>query len=187
MKPVIKIANRDISEYVTKYDLKIEKVYKGEILRSHSGVIPVFPSSFCVVGVSISMTGAYSFLFRLQQILLSGSILTLAIKDGTRSLSMSGMFSLTSNSITSFASKEDVKAVLDISLVSVGSPITDFEGNLFTIKRNSTVITNSASFGQLLSIRAVSPLKTSEGYTLSIQSDNACVLLVTHSEDLSSV
>lgn len=187
MKPVIKIANKDISEYVTKYDLKIEKVYKGEILRSHSGVIPVFPSSFCVVGVSISMTGSYSFLFRLQQVLFSGDTVVIAIKDSNRSLSISGLFSLTSNSISSFSTKEDIKAVLDIALVSVGSPITDFEGNLFTIKRNSAVMTNSASFGQLLSIRSVSPLKTSEGYTLSIQSDNACVLLVTRSEDLSSV
>ena len=184
MKPVIKIDNKDISEYVTKYEVKLEKVYKGEILRSHSGFIPVFPSSFCVVGVSVSMTGSYSFLFRLQQILLSGDVVTLAVKDDARSLSMSGLFSLTSHSISSFAAKEDIKAVLDISLVSVGSPITDFEGKLFTIKRQGTVITDSASFGQLLFIPATSPLKSSEGYTLSLQSNKGVVLFVTRSEEL---
>ena len=184
MKPVIKIANKDVSDYVTKYEVKLEKVYKGEILRSHSGSIPVFPSSFCVVGVSVSMTGSYSFLFRLQQVLLSGDVVTLAVQDSVRSLRMSGLFSLTSNSMSSFASKEDVKAVLDMSLVSVGSPITDFEGKLFTIKRQGTVITNSASFGQLLSIPASGPLKSSEGYTLSVQSDSTVVLFVTCSEEL---
>lgn len=148
----MKIQGYDFSSYLDDIQLKLVRTYKGEIVRTLTGKVAAFPTSFITVGFDLSFLGPRKILNLLQQVLLSADLIQLETDyNGT---SLKGNFSCTKNNLVELRDKGERNMALSISLVSDGSDIKKPSGQGYNVTSvgGGPAILSDLSYGKIATL-----------------------------------
>ena len=150
---MLKVQGKDFGNRLIDIQLKLVRTYKGEIKRTQTGKVAVFPVSFITVGFDLKFLGPRAEMKLLQQILLSDDLVEMTMTyDGT---TIKGKFSCTTNEYTEVRDRGESSMMLTISVVSDGSDITNENGTLFTVyDADEAVVKANCAFGKIYAIGA---------------------------------
>jgi hypothetical protein len=149
---IVTVAGRSLEGYMSKLTKKIVRTYKGDVERNQLGHVLKFPASFITLGFDIELTGLRSELKIIQQLLL-GSDTFMFVVSGVHDSDYKGLFSATTADMEDLSDKNEEKATLTVSIVSVDGAITHADGSKFGIKLyGAGTVVASGYFGDEVSV-----------------------------------
>lgn len=162
---MIKIQGKEINVPIADIKRKLVRTYKGEIERTQTGAISAFPTSFIIPGFDIQFVGTRQEIQTLEQVFLSSDTFQFGVSN--EELSISGRFSCTANEVTEMRDKGERHLQLNVSIVSDGSNITDYNGNTFSIRYGAAMAATGLYYGKVYQVPATYRSKKFEGYSLT--------------------
>lgn len=155
---MLKIQNRDFTQYVTDIKVKLVRTYKGDILRTQTGRISAFPTHFITVGIELVFLAEREIIDSLSQLFLSADAVEVqfpykTLTGGTdTTYDLKGKFSATAVEAEEVRNKRETHKTLSVSLVSVGTEIIKANGGRFTIKRAGITLVADCAFARVYKI-----------------------------------
>lgn len=152
---MLKIQDRDFSQYLTDIKVKLVRTYKGDILRTQTGKISAFPTSFITVGLDLAFLAERTVIDSIEQLVLSTDVVSVRFPFKTYAADtddLLGRFSATAVEAEEVRNKNETHKSLALSLVSDGTDITKHTGAKFFIKKDAAVFKSDCSFGKVYKV-----------------------------------
>lgn len=154
---MLKIQDKDFSKYMTDIEVQLVRTYKGDIVRTQTGAVSAFPTSFITVGLQLTFVGVRAAIDSIEQLILSADVVDIRFPYNIAGLAkddLRGAFSATTHTTNEMRNKQETCKQITVSFVSDGTDIKRQNGEAFKIYKDGVVIRDDCAFGKVYSIPA---------------------------------